>query len=37
MAYLTTIRNDAQVNNYLARRLVETKGATAPNLLPSTK
>jgi peptidyl-prolyl cis-trans isomerase SurA len=37
MAYLTTIRNDAQVNNYLARQLIETKGAAAPNLLPSTK
>jgi peptidyl-prolyl cis-trans isomerase SurA len=35
MAYLTTIRNDAQVNNYLARRLSEAKGAAAPNLVPS--
>jgi peptidyl-prolyl cis-trans isomerase SurA len=35
MAYLTTIRNDAQVNNYLARRLVETKGtATANEIVP---
>jgi hypothetical protein len=25
------------VNNYLARQLIETKGAAAPNLLPSTK
>ena len=35
MAYLTTIRSDAQVNNYLARRLVESKAGAAPNLLPS--
>jgi hypothetical protein len=31
MAYLTSIRNDAAVVNYLARRVVESKGA-APNL-----
>ena len=35
MAYLTTIRSDAQVNNYLARRLVESKVGAAPTLLPS--
>jgi peptidyl-prolyl cis-trans isomerase SurA len=35
MAYLTTVRGDAQVNNYLARRLVESKAGAAPNLLPS--
>jgi peptidyl-prolyl cis-trans isomerase SurA len=28
MAYLTSIRNDADVVNYLARRVVESKGAT---------
>jgi peptidyl-prolyl cis-trans isomerase SurA len=33
-AYLTTARNDAVVLNYLARRLVESKGA-APTLLPA--
>ncbi len=38
-AYLTAIRSDAQVVNYLARRLVETKGAmpTAPLSTPATK
>ena len=35
MAYLTTIRGDAQVNNYLARRVVESTGGAAPGLLPS--
>jgi peptidyl-prolyl cis-trans isomerase SurA len=35
MAYLTSVRGDAQVVNYLARRLVESKGAT-PTLLPSS-
>jgi peptidyl-prolyl cis-trans isomerase SurA len=34
MAYLTAIRGDAQVVNYLARRLVESKAAT-PSLLAS--
>jgi peptidyl-prolyl cis-trans isomerase SurA len=34
-AYLTAARNDATVVNYLARRLVESKGAT-PSLLPAT-
>jgi peptidyl-prolyl cis-trans isomerase SurA len=34
MAYLTTIRGDAKVDNYLARRLVESKGAV-PGLLPA--
>jgi peptidyl-prolyl cis-trans isomerase SurA len=34
MAYLTAIRGDAQVVNYLARRLVENK-ATTPALLSS--
>lgn len=34
MAYLTTLRNDAKVDNYLARRLVEAKGAV-PSLLPA--
>lgn len=33
-AYLTAARSDATVVNYLARRLVESKGAV-PNLLPS--
>jgi len=33
-AYLTAARSDANVTNYLARRLVESKGAT-PALLPS--
>jgi len=40
-AYLTSIRSDAQVVNYLARRLVETKGAmpSAPlsSPAPATK
>ncbi len=35
MAYLTTIRGDARVNNYLARRVVESKAGAAPGLLPS--
>jgi peptidyl-prolyl cis-trans isomerase SurA len=34
MAYLTAIRGDAQVVNYLARRLVESK-ATMPDILPA--
>lgn len=34
MAYLTSLRSDAQVVNYLARRLVESKAAT-PGLLPA--
>jgi len=32
-AYLTTVRDDAEVVNYLARRLVESKGSV-PSLLP---
>jgi hypothetical protein len=38
-AYLTAIRSDAQVTNYLARRLVESKGAmpAAPLAPPGTK
>ena len=34
-AYVTNVRNDASVVNYLARRLVESKGAM-PSLLPAT-
>jgi len=34
LAYLTAIRGDAQVENYLARRLVEAK-ATMPGILPT--
>jgi peptidyl-prolyl cis-trans isomerase SurA len=34
LAYLTAIRGDAEVVNYLARRLVESK-ATAPSLMPA--
>jgi hypothetical protein len=34
MAYLTAARNDAVVVNYVARRLVESKGAM-PSLLPA--
>ena len=34
MAYLTAIRGDAKVENYLARRLVASTG-TAPGLLPA--
>jgi parvulin-like peptidyl-prolyl isomerase len=33
-AYLTTVRTDAEVTNYLARRLVETQGKM-PNLQPT--
>jgi hypothetical protein len=33
-AYLTTVRNDADVVHYLARRLVESQG-TMPNLGPA--
>ena len=38
-AYLTAIRSDAQVVNYLARRLVENKGTmpNAPLSSPATK
>jgi peptidyl-prolyl cis-trans isomerase SurA len=32
-AYLTSARGDAEVVNYLARRLVESKGAAPPGLL----
>lgn len=35
MAYLTTIRGDAQVNNYLARRLLESKPGAPQSLIPS--
>jgi hypothetical protein len=34
-AYLTAIRNDADVENHLARRLVETQGKM-PSLQPAT-
>jgi peptidyl-prolyl cis-trans isomerase SurA len=34
LAYLTTVRGDAQVVNYLARRLVESN-ATLPSMLPA--
>jgi parvulin-like peptidyl-prolyl isomerase len=34
-AYLTAARSDASVVNYLARKLVEAKGAAAPSLLPA--
>jgi peptidyl-prolyl cis-trans isomerase SurA len=34
LAYLTTIRTDAQVTNHLARRLVESKAAL-PGILPA--
>jgi peptidyl-prolyl cis-trans isomerase SurA len=34
-AYLTTVRNDAAVVNYLARRLVESKGAPPSLQLPA--
>jgi peptidyl-prolyl cis-trans isomerase SurA len=39
MAYLTAVRDDAQVVNYLARRLVESKAATpgVPLAAPGTK
>ena len=33
-AYLTTVRNDAEIVNHLARRLVEAQGK-APNLMPA--
>jgi peptidyl-prolyl cis-trans isomerase SurA len=38
-AYLTAVRSDAQVTNYLARRLVESKGAmpATPLAAPGTK
>jgi len=38
-AYLTAVRSDAQVTNYLARRLVEAKGAmpSAPLAAPGTR
>jgi len=35
-AYLTSARDDATVVNYMARRLVESKGAT-PSLLPAPR
>jgi peptidyl-prolyl cis-trans isomerase SurA len=34
-AYLTAVRNDAQVVNYLARRLVESQGKMPPTLQPA--
>jgi peptidyl-prolyl cis-trans isomerase SurA len=34
LAYLTTVRGDAQVVNYLARRLVDSS-ATLPRMLPA--
>jgi peptidyl-prolyl cis-trans isomerase SurA len=34
-AYLTSVRNDAQVVNYLARRLVESQGKMPPTLQPA--
>jgi peptidyl-prolyl cis-trans isomerase SurA len=34
-AYLTAIRNDAQVVNYLARRIVESQGKMPPSLQPA--
>jgi peptidyl-prolyl cis-trans isomerase SurA len=34
-AYLTAVRNDAQVVNYLARRLVESQGKMPPTLRPA--
>ncbi len=34
-AYLTAARTDADVVNYLARTLVESKGAAVPSLLPT--
>ena len=38
-AYLTAVRSDTQVVNYLARRLVESKGAlpAAPLAAPAAK
>jgi hypothetical protein len=38
-AYLTAVRTDAQVTNYLARRLVEAKGGlpAGPLAAPGTK
>jgi peptidyl-prolyl cis-trans isomerase SurA len=35
MAYLMTIRSDAQVNNYLARRLVASKPDALQSLVPN--
>jgi hypothetical protein len=34
LAYLTAARADAKVENYLAKRLIESKG-TLPSLLPT--
>lgn len=34
-AYLTAVRSDATVVNYLARQLVEAKGIATPTLLPA--
>jgi peptidyl-prolyl cis-trans isomerase SurA len=34
-AYLTAVRNDAQVVNYLARRIVESQGKMPPGLQPA--
>jgi peptidyl-prolyl cis-trans isomerase SurA len=34
-AYLTAVRNDAQVVNYLARRIVESQGKLPPSLQPA--
>jgi peptidyl-prolyl cis-trans isomerase SurA len=34
-AYLTAVRNDAQVVNYLARRIVESQGKMPPSLQPA--
>jgi peptidyl-prolyl cis-trans isomerase SurA len=35
-AYLTAVRSDAQVTNYLARRLVEAKGAVPAGAVPAS-
>lgn len=34
-AYLTSLRNDAKVDNVLARRLIETKGKMPPSIAPA--
>lgn len=34
-AYLTALRNDAKVDNVLARRVIETKGKMPPSLAPA--
>jgi peptidyl-prolyl cis-trans isomerase SurA len=36
-AYLTSVRSDAQVVNYLARQLVESKGSMPTGLLPAPR